>query len=382
MYTVNKITIGGFRRLESVSLTVNPLIVLIGANGAGKTSFLDALSLLSASASGELNGALSRLGGISSLLTRGKSEALSFEIEMNVPGYEPLEYFLQISPYGTGYSISKEVLSQRHTGYEEPFKYVDSSIGNIRYFDGEKKQLLPPEWEHNPLETSLSQVPKMYRQPEELRRILAATTHYHVLDVSRRAQVKLPQPLRPSSLPGVDGEDLISYLYTLRESDRDRFDAVCDSLRGAFPDFRELNFPPAAAGMLSMTWKDVKFDKPIYIHELSEGTLRFLWLVSLLHSPALSTITMIDEPEVSLHPELLSLLVDLMREASKRTQLVVATHSDRLVRFLEPSEVVVMDIDEEGAATAIPAESMDLDKWLSEYALDEVWRMGCLGGRP
>jgi predicted ATPase len=90
---------------------------------------------------------------------------------------------------------------------------------------------------------------------------------------------------------------------------------------------------------------------------------------------------MIDEPEISLHPELLSLLADLMREASNRTQLIIATHSDRLVRFLEPKEVVVMDIDEEACATAAWADSLDLDDWLAEYSLDEVWRMGRMGGR-
>ena len=90
---------------------------------------------------------------------------------------------------------------------------------------------------------------------------------------------------------------------------------------------------------------------------------------------------MIDEPEVSLHPELLSLLADLMREASQRTQLIVATHSDRLIRFLEPEEVVVMDIAEDGSAVAAWADTLDLDDWLAEYSLDDVWRMGRMGGR-
>ena len=130
----------------------------------------------------------------------------------------------------------------------------------------------------------------------------------------------------------------MSYLYYLREVDRDRFENILDSLRVAFPDLEDLGFPPVAAGMLTMTWKDKKFSKPLYVHEFSEGTLRFLWLTALLRSPNLSTIIMIDEPEVSLHPELLNLLVDLMREAAKRTQLIVATHSDRFIRFLEPEE--------------------------------------------
>lgn len=381
MYKVNRIKISGFRRLLAVDLAVRPFMVLIGANGVGKTSFLDALSVLSASASGNLNNMLSQLGGVTSLLTRGKTEDLAFLVDMAVPGQEPLEYELRLHLKGTGYSISRELLCRKRQDFNDPIRHIDSSDGDIRYYETEENRLVRPDWEHNSLETSLSQVPKMFRQPEELRRILATATQYHVLDVGPRAPVKMPQPMKPASLPGPDGGDLVPYLYYLREGDRDRFEIILDSLRTAFPDFEELNFPPVAAGMLAMTWKDKKFSKPIYMNELSEGTLRFLWLVSLLQSPSLSTVTMIDEPEVSLHPELLSLLADLMREASKRTQLIVATHSDRFIRFLNPGEVVVMDVDDEGGASAIWADSMDIDQWLAEYSLDEVWRMGRMGGR-
>jgi predicted ATPase len=132
--------------------------------------------------------------------------------------------------------------------------------------------------------------------------------------------------------------------------------------------------------MLTMTWKEKNFKTPLYMHQLSEGTLRFIWLISLLQSPELSTITMIDEPEVSLHPELLSLFAELLREASARTQIVVATRSDRLIRFLKPEEVLVMDIDDQGYAKPAWADSLDLNKWLGEYGLDEIWRMGRMGG--
>ena len=380
MYKINRIKINGFRRLKEVDLQVRPFMVLIGANGVGKTSMLDAFSLLSASASGNLNSVLSQFGGISNLLTRGKSEDVSFLVDMTVPGHQPLEYDLRLAHRANGYSIVREILSQKR-GHPEPFKHIDSSDKDIRYYEIDEERLVRPNWEHNPLETSLFQVPKMFRQPEEMRRTLATTTQYHVLDVGPRAPVKLPQPMKPATLPGADGEDLVPYLYYLRESDRKRFDSIIDTLQAAFPGFEELNFPPVAAGMLAMTWKDKNFKKPIYMNELSEGMLRFLWLVSLLQSPDLSTITMIDEPEVSLHPELLSLMSDLMREAAKRTQLIIATHSDRFIRFLMPEEVVVMDINEDGCAMATWADSLDVEKWLSEYSLDEVWRMGRMGGR-
>jgi predicted ATPase len=188
--------------------------------------------------------------------------------------------------------------------------------------------------------------------------------------------------MRPAPLPGKDGEDLVSCLYYLRETERDRFEVVEDTLKAAFSDFERLDFPPVAAGTLAMTWKDKNFTHPIYTHQLSEGMLRFLWLLALLYSPSLTAVTLIDEPEVSLHPELLSILADVMREASEKTQLIVATHSDRLVRFIEPKEVIVADVTEEGTAILTWADALDLDKWLAEYSLDEVWRMGRMGGRP
>jgi len=222
----------------------------------------------------------------------------------------------------------------------------------------------------------------MFREPEEFRSRLASSTFYHALNVEPRSPVRLPQPLRPAKLPGKDGEDLISCLFDLRETERNRFEAIEDALRVAFPAFVRLDFPPVAAGTLSMTWKDRDFEHPHYMHQLSEGTLRFLWLTTLLQSPGLTAVTLLDEPEVSLHPELLSLLAELMREASARTQLIVATHSDRLIRFLKPNEVVVCDLAEDGTAQATWADTLDLQKWLSEYTLDEVWSMGRLGGRP
>ena len=364
-----------------ISLEMRPLMVLIGANGVGKTSLLDAFSLLSATASGNMNGALSDLGGIAHLLTRGMCDSLSMAVELEDPAFPPLKYEIVLSPTGMGYSISKEILSQHFPDHPGPLKHIDSTGTNICYYNPEANKSLPPDWEHNPLESSLSQVPKAYRQVEDLRRILATATQYHVLDVDSRAPVKLPQQMKPAKAPGPNGETLFPFLYHLRDLERDRFDVIVDSLRAAFPGLEEVTLPPAAAGMLALAWKEKGFEQPFYMHELSEGTLRFLWLASLLQGPNLSTVTTIDEPEVSMHPEMLSLLADLMRGASRRTQLVVATHSDRLIRFLDPREVVVMDLDENGLATAAWADELDMEHWLADYSLDELWRMGQLGGR-
>ncbi|MBI3650220.1 MAG: AAA family ATPase [Acidobacteria bacterium] len=375
------IHIEGYRRLFDVPLVMRDLTVMIGANGVGKTSLLDVFSLLAASAKGQL---LERIGGgLEALLTRNKAKHLAISLEMSVPNYAPLHYSLKLNPIrGSSYEISEEALTQQNNPRTpQPQKHIDSHSVNIRYFDVRTQHLEPPNWEHNHFETSLSQVPKMYEQSENLRKRLASCTFYGALDVSPRSPIRLPQEMRPAKLPGANGEDLVSSLYDLRETDPDRFEMVEDTLAAAFPDFEKLSFPPVAAGKLSMTWKDKNFSKPIYVHELSEGTLRFLWLVSLLQSRELTALTLIDEPEVSLHPQLLRLLADLMREAAKRTQLIVATHSDRLIRFLKPHEVLVCDV-EDGLMSATWADKLNLEKWLAEYSLDEIWAMNVMGGRP
>lgn len=382
MHKVKNIRIAGFRRLREMEIEMRPLMVLIGANSVGKTSLLDAVSLLSASAAGKLNIALNNIGGVTDVATRGQAKKITLEAEMECPNFKPLHYQLEVEARGQGYAIPVEKLTQsKEVKHPEPFKHIESHYDEILYFDTKANKIVRPDWEHNPLESSLSQVPKMFNHPEELRRTLSSVSQYHALDVGPRALVKLPQQMKPAFLPGEDGENLVPFLYNLRESNRDRYESIEDSLRAAFPGFEGLSFPPVAAGMLSMTWKEKQFKDPIYAHQLSEGILRFLWLVSLLQSPNLSTITMIDEPEVSLHPELLSLLADLMKETARRTQIIVATHSDRLIRFLEPREVVVMDIDEDGCALAQWADTIDLEEWLKEYSLDEVWRLGLVGGR-
>ena len=385
MPLIRRIGIEGFRRLKNVDLEMRPMMAMIGANGVGKSSFMDALSLLAASARGSLNQHLNELGGISSVITRGGSDDITLRAELELLDKEPLKYTLRVTNKSLSYYISQESLEQTVEGTPIPFKHIGSMQESAPFVDSKISESPPPYLESKLQETReslLSQVPRRPDKSHYCKRTLSSVAKYHIMDVGQRAPVKLPQQLRPVTSPGQNGEDLAPFLYNLRETNHDRYEAVEDSMKVAFPGFESLSFPVIATGMISMTWRDKAFKAPLYMHELSEGTLRFLWLVSLLQSPDLPTITMIDEPEVSVHPELLSLLADLMREASLRTHIVVATHSDRLVGFLKPKEVVVMDINEEdGAAAMTWGDELDLEGWLDEYSLDEVWQMGIMGGR-
>lgn len=383
--TLEHLSIHGYRRLLSLDLEMRPLAVLIGANGAGKTSLLEVFSLLAASAKGQLAPKISEYGGLSEMLTRDQAQKIEIKLHAKLTNLDSLEYVLQINPQGPFYQIGLETLTQNEVAsrgrpYHSP--HINSQGSVILYYDARREGEGPLKlnWQYNHSETALSQVPKMFAEPESLRQKLASCTFYGALNVLPNSPVRLPQPMRPVSLPGANGEDLVTCLYYLRETDPDQFELIEDTLKSAFPDFEKLSFPPVAAGTLAMTWKDRNFSQPFYMNQLSEGTLRFLWLTTLLLSKELTAITLIDEPEVSLHPQLLSLLAGLMREASQRTQLVVATHADRLVSALQPNEILVAD-QEDGVTRMTWGDTLDLERWLSDYTLDELWTMNILGGR-
>src|SRR5713226_7337806 len=212
MNTFTHIKVEGYRRLLSVDLEMRDLTVMIGANGVGKTSFLDVFSLLAASAKGQL---LERIGGsLESILTRDQANHLAISLEMEVPRYAPLKYYLQLIPArGSSYEIGLETLTQHNDlSLVEAHKHIDSRSVDIKYFDVNTHRLEPPNWDHNHFETSLSQVPKMYQEPENLRKQLASCTFYGALDVSPRSPVRLPQEMRPAKLPGANGEELVSSL--------------------------------------------------------------------------------------------------------------------------------------------------------------------------
>ena len=317
----------------------------------------------------------------SNLTADGSTSAINFGLQMDQDGAAPLDYQIRLSSQANDYIIAFEILSQqRDASAPTPFKYIDAAGPRIRYHNA--GSLIEPNWEYKSQETALSQVPKIYREAEAFRRLLADVSEvYHSLDVSPRAPVRTPQTLSPAQTPGSNGEDLVSCLFTISQTTQDRFEAIEDALRAAFPTFERLDFPPVAAGRVTLAWRERGFARPFYASELSEGTLRFLWLATLLQCPGLPRVTLIDEPEVSLHPEMLRLLADLMREASERTQLIIATHSDRFVRFLEPSEVIVCDRDDAGGMTAHWADDLDLKAWMEDYTLDQLWSKGIIGGR-
>lgn len=383
---IERIHIQGFRRLADVDLPLKPLNVLIGANGCGKTTFLDVLAIISSSARGELTKTVSDIGGLGPTLTSLTTYSGPGHVRFGVTIRSTLNaqsfYEFDLFPIGVGYAVDQESFTE-FLDEQSPLLYLKRDIHSVKKLvpAGGELRMIEENGKFSPQETALSVDDRLFVVTSNAIDFLSSSLRYHNLEIGLRSPARLPQQLNMATTPGANGEGLISCLFDLRESHPDRYDSVEAALRAAFPNFERLGFPPVAAGLLAMTWKDKTSKQPFYMHQLSEGTLRFLWLVTLLYSPGLTAITMIDEPEVSLHPELLAILAELFREASSRTQLIIATHSDRLIRYLKPEEVVAMNMLESGAVEMVRGSDMELEQWLKDYSMDELWSMGRLGGR-
>src|SRR5436853_2216839 len=102
---------------------------------------------------------------------------------MTIPSFNPLVYKLILTPTAIAYEITEEALSQQRNPNPPPFRHIQSRRGDIKYYEVLDGGLVRPTWDHNPLETSLAQVPKMFQEPEDFRKRLASSTHYHVLNV-------------------------------------------------------------------------------------------------------------------------------------------------------------------------------------------------------
>ena len=144
-----------------------------------------------------------------------------------------------------------------------------------------------------------------------------------------------------------------------------------------------MDFPPTGLGKVTLLWRE-EGNRAFHASQLSDGTLRFLYWAVVLLGTAQPTLMLLDEPETCLHPELLMLLAGMLKEAAAcGHQVLVATHSDRLLRWLEPQDLVIFD-REDGEVRVRRGDdpALNLATWLTDYTLDDVWLRGGLGGRP
>jgi predicted ATPase len=213
-------------------------------------------------------------------------------------------------------------------------------------------------------------------------RELASWAIYHDLHVHRDAIIRQAAVARVEKQVEPDGQNLIPVLHTLYTDDRDFKKDINTAMRAAFgDDFDELVFPPAADQriQLRIRWKSLKREQSAA--DLSDGTLRFLLLLTILASPSPPPLIAIDEPETGLHPSMFPIIAEYAVDATSRTQVIFTTHSPQFLdAFIDTKPTTTVAKWENGETALKVLEGEQLDYWLREYTLGALFRSGELEG--
>lgn len=384
--------IEGYRSLKKQSWRPGPLNVVIGPNGSGKSNLLSILEMLSHAANGSLGKFVQTEGGMEPLVWDGSAQHIGIRATTSpIPPYKDeathrLTYELTLERLGgsSAYRIAHEVLGnfvKVEQGLEDqPGKLLERDSRHAAIFSiDEQRFVAPPDSvrEDEPLLSAAGGPFAPNRFAGEFRDEIAGWGIYHDFHTHREAPVRQPAVAREDTRVEPDGQNLISVLHTLYTGDRDFKRELNTAMRSAFTkDYEELVFPPAADQriQLRVRWKSLHRGQSAA--DLSDGILRFLFLVAVLANPTPPALIAIDEPETGLHPSMLPIVAEHAADAANRSQVILTTHSPELLNaFGEEAQTTVVEwMAGETKLRVLSGEA--LAYWLKEYALGELYRSG------
>lgn len=363
MSTLDHLEIRNFKSIHSLGIDLKSLNIFIGANGVGKSNFVGVFKFLNHVIKENLQNYTAASGGADSILYFGRktSEEMSFKLsfEGGVNGYE-----CNFSPTP-----------------EDNFYFSNE---NAWFHD--KKKYSKPYNEHIGSGHLESEIPgSKKRVAQYVSEYLDSWRLYHFHDTSESAKVKQTGNIADNKTFQPEARNLAAFLYLLEKKHPDHFENIQDAVRMVAPFFDRFNLHPSQLNedKIRLEWKEKGSDDYFNASALSDGTLRFICLATLLLQPEskMPSIILLDEPELGLHPYAITVLAGLLRSTSQRVQVIVATQSVTLVNQFEPEDIVVVDRDKEQSVFS-RLDRPDMTDWLEEYGLGDLWEKNVLGGRP
>ena len=365
---------------EGEEIELQPLNVLIGPNASGKSNLIEAFGLLKATPT-DLTAPIRKGGGISEWLWKGEKEAPIAEIEATIEspkGVMPLLYRLYFTAADQRLEIVDEHIENKNIN-EQDDVYFYSRYQRERGFRSIGGMLTKPGETLIPNRSILSQIKEPFHHPglTYLGNQFSNICLYRDWHIGRNSESRKPQQTDLPEHPLLeDGSNLGLFLNNLQYQLGNR--PIIEKLNKFYEEAEELSVKIYGA-TVQIFIREEGLSQPIPATRLSDGTLRYLFLLALLLDPTPPPLICIEEPEIGLHPDMMSTIADLLVEASGRTQLIVTTHSEALVSSLPPESVLVCERDYLGTHLR-RLDPERLKKWLDDYSLGELWSMGEIGG--
>ena len=368
MARLEKLSVKGFTSIRSLEdFPLADSNILIGANGSGKSNFLELFKFIRAFAKlplpnlnhADVKSYVLDAGTATDLLYKGKDSAQHIDITL---------HFGEI-----GYCFSL-VPTQDDLLRIESERIQDSSDGPWRSLHSEDG--------FTPALLEEKEKSKTYSE-EAIFESIKNWQIYHFHDTGRLSSPKRTQDVFDTSYLRFDGSNIASYLLFLRNHPifASSYRDIVSAVRLVAPFFEDFILKPFSDDKVRLLWKQKGTDSPMKPQALSDGTLRFICLATVLLQPKHPDTILIDEPELGLHPYAITILAELMKARSKDTQLIIATQSAELISQFEPEDVIICD-RKEGQSTFSRLQTEPLSTWLSSYSLGDLWKKQVLSGGP
>lgn len=364
---LRELHITGFASLADVRLELSRTTVLVGANGSGKSNLLRALKMAPLIRTASLQRFVADVGGAAALLHYGPKHTPSLRLSLEFADDRgPVRYEAELS-----YAAGDRLAFKEETVLDHPAaadKAIESSLGE-------------GHWE--------SELGDSNGQPTGVQRAswwIARMNFFHFHDTSATSSLRPHARVEDDQYLRSDGSNLAAYLLRLANStehaDASAWRRINHLVRRIAPAVKELA-PTAVNGTAArLDWIDDR-DERFGVHQLSDGTLRAISLITALGQPTerLPKFITIDEPELGLHPAAIAVLAELAHAVAPHTQVLFATQSTALLDHFDPADIVVAE-RRNGATEFQRLDGDALERWLEDYSMGQIFTKGVLGGVP
>ena len=381
MPMLDRLTVRGFKSIRALEdFELRALNVLIGPNGAGKSNFISLFRMLGSLFDKRLQQFVTSQDGPDALLFGGRKRTQTIETELT---FKQVSYRVALTPASGTLAVADEearfpgrVLAQRDGSGLSPSVYrrdgrIEGRVESKDNYDREAR-LPGARLRRDPSWSYVCSAVGSWRHV------------YHFHDTSETAPIRQAQPARDNLVLKPDAGNLAPFLRRLRERHPDHYRQIMDSTRSAAPFLGDTVYRREAAERIDLEWFHASDpDTPMGQRQLSDGTLRFLSLATLLLQPTelQPQLLLIDEPELGLHPLALTLLAEMLQSASEARQVIVSTQSADLVNEIRTEDVVLVN-RRDGESVLERLDSDLLQDWLQEYSVGQLWKAEVVGGGP
>ncbi len=357
---IDRLKIEGFKSIKSLDLDLEPVNVLIGSNGSGKSNFVSYFRMLSQLIEGRLAGWVNQQGGADRVLTFGTKNTEKLYSKIN---FQQNAYAFELSS-----TVDERLIFNFETGYFHNIIYDNPYSVGLQ--NGLSESILKECNE---------------RIAQYCYKAISNWRIYHFHDTSDTAGIKRKGAVHDNKYLRPDAANLAAFLYRLKNDYIEHYESIIDTVRLAIPFFDDFVLEPkelpTEEEQIRLLWRQTDSDYELWPSQLSDGSIRFICLVTALMQPDPPSTIIFDEPELGLHPYAITLLGALFRRASERMQLVISTQSVALLNQFNLDEIITVD-RKDGYSIFKRLDERQFLAWLEEYTIGELWEKNLLGGRP